>query len=80
MTSVEDTYFQDLVATMTKPSEDRLQEEKILSLKVDKVARNKTYMNHLVKWTSNLYSEATWVIEVDFKKHGIDPSLIPSKS
>ena len=77
-TQVENLDLQDIVATLSKPSTSKLQDEKIWSSKVKKVTRNRKFMKHLVKWKGKPYSEATWIAEGDIKKHGIYLSLILS--
>lgn len=77
-TLAKDLELQDIVATLPKPSTSKLQAEKILSFKVHKVMRNKIYMKNLVKWQGKIESEDMGVVEGDFKKKGIDLSLIPS--
>ena len=56
---VRDVDFQDLVATLLKPSTDKIQVEKILSSKLENVTRKKTYMKHLMKLVGKPNSEVT---------------------
>lgn len=53
-----------------------LQENKVLDSRAYKKTRKKDYMEHLVQWLGKDDVEATWVKESDFKRLGIDPTLL----
>ena len=50
--------------------------ERILDSRVKKSTRNKVYQEHLVKWLDTLEAKATWIVESDFKKHGISKEFL----
>ena len=50
--------------------------ERILKSRVKKSKRYKIYMENLIQWKEKSKVEATWVEEENFKKLGIDMTLI----
>lgn len=63
------TNMDDDVEELGVPIPTKPQAERILDSRVKKRTRNKTYMEHLVKWENPPESKANWIAEGDFKNH-----------